>query len=90
MTGLRTYSESQVMLGTPAMREPTKKPSREPSQIKRKSISPLLLDLAYDKAFPLYGHSRVDGDHLLQCTGLDEYPADDIVIRYCDSRHQMD
>ncbi|GFV50232.1 hypothetical protein TNCV_621451 [Trichonephila clavipes] len=28
----------------------------------------------------------MDGDHLLQCTGLDEYPADDIVR---EDRRQM-
>ncbi|GFY19607.1 hypothetical protein TNCV_4647791 [Trichonephila clavipes] len=33
MAGLRPYSESQVMLGSPAIKEPTKKPSRETSQL---------------------------------------------------------
>ncbi|GFV32114.1 reverse transcriptase [Trichonephila clavipes] len=32
------------------------------------------LGLAADKFCPLCGHARVDGNHLLQCPGLDEYP----------------
>ncbi|GFU39541.1 hypothetical protein TNCV_857371 [Trichonephila clavipes] len=40
MAGLRPYSGSQVILGSPAMKEPTKKPSREPSRLNRKSPRP--------------------------------------------------
>ncbi|GFU78287.1 reverse transcriptase [Trichonephila clavipes] len=36
------------------------------------------LGLAADEACPLCGCARRDGDHLLQWTGLDEYPTDDI------------
>ncbi|GFT06770.1 reverse transcriptase [Trichonephila clavipes] len=39
-----------------------------------------------NQAYPLCGHARMDGDHLLQCTGLDEYPIDDIVSRYWEAR----
>ncbi|GFV54220.1 reverse transcriptase [Trichonephila clavipes] len=39
------------------------------------------LDLAADEACPLCDHARMDGDHLLQCTRLDEYSTDDIVSR---------
>ncbi|GFT67476.1 reverse transcriptase [Trichonephila clavipes] len=28
---------------------------------------------------PLCGQARMDGDHLLKCAGLDEYPTDNIV-----------
>ncbi|GFT84699.1 hypothetical protein TNCV_2767141 [Trichonephila clavipes] len=37
MTGLWSYSGFQVMVGSSAMKEPTKKPSREPSRLNRKS-----------------------------------------------------
>ncbi|GFW04947.1 hypothetical protein TNCV_4881821 [Trichonephila clavipes] len=37
------------------------------------------LDLAADEIYPMCGYVRVDGVHLLQCTGLDEYPIDNIV-----------
>ncbi|GFU76329.1 uncharacterized protein TNCV_285291 [Trichonephila clavipes] len=36
MVGLRPYSGSQVMLGSPAMKEPIKMPSKERSQLNRK------------------------------------------------------
>ncbi|GFX99749.1 hypothetical protein TNCV_257881 [Trichonephila clavipes] len=36
MAGLRSYSGSQVMLESPAMKESTKRPSREPSRLNRK------------------------------------------------------
>ncbi|GFV93552.1 hypothetical protein TNCV_1988641 [Trichonephila clavipes] len=52
------------------------------------SIPPWLC-VADNKACPICGHARMDGDHLLQCTGLDEYPADDIVSRYWGARRQM-
>ncbi|GFU39540.1 reverse transcriptase [Trichonephila clavipes] len=39
------------------------------------------LGVAANEACPTCGHARIDDDHLLQCTGLDEYPADDIVSR---------
>ncbi|GFW73621.1 reverse transcriptase [Trichonephila clavipes] len=47
------------------------------------------LGVAANEANPICGHARMDGDHLLQCTGLDEYPADDIVSLYWEARHQM-
>ncbi|GFV73251.1 reverse transcriptase [Trichonephila clavipes] len=47
------------------------------------------LDLAEGKNGLLYGHARMNGDHLLQCTGLDEYPTDDVVSRYWEARRQM-
>ncbi|GFW31459.1 hypothetical protein TNCV_1288061 [Trichonephila clavipes] len=31
----------------------------------------------------------MDGDHLLQSTGLDEYPTDDVVSQYWEARRQM-
>ncbi|GFW75771.1 hypothetical protein TNCV_4429541 [Trichonephila clavipes] len=37
MAGLRPCSKSQIILGSPAMKEPTKKLSRERSRINRKS-----------------------------------------------------
>ncbi|GFV30154.1 reverse transcriptase [Trichonephila clavipes] len=151
MTGLRPYSGSQDMLGSPAIKEPTKKPNREqtlpevPLTLRRtKSIIsthidkytamtrktksfgkpwetlatvgsiPRLLEkpeavacfrlttghdflgvylhclgVAVNEGCPLSGHARMDGDHLLQCTGLVEYPADDIVSWYWEARYQM-
>ncbi|GFT24886.1 reverse transcriptase [Trichonephila clavipes] len=47
------------------------------------------LGLAANETCPLCGHARMDGDHLLQCTGLEEYPTDDIVSRYWEARRQM-
>ncbi|GFU90622.1 reverse transcriptase [Trichonephila clavipes] len=47
------------------------------------------LGLAANEACPLCGHARMDGDHLLQCTGVDEYPTDDIVSRYWEAWRQM-
>ncbi|GFY29482.1 reverse transcriptase [Trichonephila clavipes] len=47
------------------------------------------LGVAANEACPLCGFARMDGDHLLQCTGLVEYPADDIVSRYWEARCQM-
>ncbi|GFT76553.1 reverse transcriptase [Trichonephila clavipes] len=40
------------------------------------------LGLAANEACLLCGHARMDGDHLLQCTRLDEYPTHDILSRY--------
>ncbi|GFW67052.1 hypothetical protein TNCV_4030721 [Trichonephila clavipes] len=40
------------------------------------------LGLAANEACPLCGHARMGGDHLIQCTGLDEYLTDDIVCWY--------
>ncbi|GFT46949.1 hypothetical protein TNCV_3746361 [Trichonephila clavipes] len=37
--------------------------------------------LAADEACPLCGQAKMDGDDLLQCTGLDEHPTDDTVSR---------
>ncbi|GFY34184.1 cuticle protein 10.9 [Trichonephila clavipes] len=45
--------------------------------------------LAADEACPLCDHARIDSDHLLQCTRLDEYPADDIVSWYWKAGRQM-
>ncbi|GFY16502.1 reverse transcriptase [Trichonephila clavipes] len=47
------------------------------------------LGLAADEAFSLSGHARMNGDHLLQCTGLDEYPNDNVVSWYWEADHQM-
>ncbi|GFX71052.1 reverse transcriptase [Trichonephila clavipes] len=47
------------------------------------------LGVAANEACLLCGYARMDGDHLLQSTGLDEYPADDIVSRYWEARRQM-
>ncbi|GFV86001.1 hypothetical protein TNCV_203811 [Trichonephila clavipes] len=50
-----------------------------------------LLDLASDKACPLVGYTRMDGEHLLQCTGLNvEHSPDDVVSLYWEARSQMD
>ncbi|GFX99199.1 reverse transcriptase [Trichonephila clavipes] len=38
------------------------------------------LGVAANEGCPISGHARMDGDHLIQCPGLDEYPADDIVL----------
>ncbi|GFT40044.1 hypothetical protein TNCV_2170691 [Trichonephila clavipes] len=47
------------------------------------------LGFAANKAFPLCGHTRMDGNHLFQCTELDEYPTDNIVSRYWEAGCQM-
>ncbi|GFT24734.1 reverse transcriptase [Trichonephila clavipes] len=47
-----------------------------------------LFDLAANEACQICVHARMDVDHLFQCTGLDEYPADDIVSRYWEARRQ--
>ncbi|GFV91696.1 reverse transcriptase [Trichonephila clavipes] len=47
------------------------------------------LGLTADEAYPLCVHVKMDGDHLLQCIGLDEYPIDDIGSRYCETRRQI-
>ncbi|GFW68648.1 reverse transcriptase [Trichonephila clavipes] len=47
------------------------------------------VDLAVNEAYPLCGHARMDGDHLLQCTGIDEYPTNDIASQYWEARRQM-
>ncbi|GFX65039.1 reverse transcriptase [Trichonephila clavipes] len=38
---------------------------------------------------PICGHARKDGVHLLQRSGFDEYPADDIVSRYWETGRQV-
>ncbi|GFX61596.1 hypothetical protein TNCV_5110831 [Trichonephila clavipes] len=38
------------------------------------------LGLAVNEACPLCGPARMDGDHPLQCAGLDEYPAEYIML----------
>ncbi|GFV72281.1 hypothetical protein TNCV_637431 [Trichonephila clavipes] len=40
------------------------------------------LGLATDEACLLYGYAGIDGEYMLQCTGLDEYPTNDIFSRY--------
>ncbi|GFW48144.1 reverse transcriptase [Trichonephila clavipes] len=47
------------------------------------------LGVAANEACSLCGHARMEGDHLLQCTGLDEYAAGNIVSRYWEARLQM-
>ncbi|GFY16507.1 reverse transcriptase [Trichonephila clavipes] len=47
------------------------------------------LGLAADEAFSLSGHARMNGDYLLQCTGLDEYPTDNVISWYWEADHQM-
>ncbi|GFV99902.1 reverse transcriptase [Trichonephila clavipes] len=47
------------------------------------------LGVAANGACPICGHARMDGDQLLQCTGLDEYPVDGIVSRNSETRCQM-
>ncbi|GFX21837.1 reverse transcriptase [Trichonephila clavipes] len=47
------------------------------------------LGLAAVEACPLCGYARMGGDDLLQCTGLNEYPADDIVSRYWEARRRI-
>ncbi|GFS78622.1 hypothetical protein TNCV_3148201 [Trichonephila clavipes] len=47
------------------------------------------LGVAANEAYPLCGHARMNGDYLPQCTGLAEYPTDDIVYRYWEDRRQM-
>ncbi|GFU52393.1 hypothetical protein TNCV_3959071 [Trichonephila clavipes] len=47
------------------------------------------LGVAANEACPLWGHTKMDGDHLLQCIELDEYLADDIVNRYWETWRQM-
>ncbi|GFU46667.1 hypothetical protein TNCV_1546751 [Trichonephila clavipes] len=103
MAGLRPYSESQVMLGSPAMREPTKMSSMKTSRPWRElRLLPVFveptdmtfweyhwLSLAADEVCSLCGHIRMDGDHLLQCTELKEYPAGGIVNRYMEAQCQI-
>ncbi|GFU13011.1 hypothetical protein TNCV_1457361 [Trichonephila clavipes] len=38
---------------------------------------------------PACTQARMEGGHLLQCTGLDEYPTDDVDSRYWKARYQM-
>ncbi|GFU70935.1 reverse transcriptase [Trichonephila clavipes] len=47
------------------------------------------LGVAVNEAWPLCGHARMDGDHLLQYTGLVEYPAVDIVSSHWEAWRQM-
>ncbi|GFU13583.1 cuticle protein 10.9 [Trichonephila clavipes] len=48
-----------------------------------------LLGVAANEACPLCDHARMDDDPLFQRTGLDKYPADDIVSRYWEAWRQM-
>ncbi|GFX23874.1 reverse transcriptase [Trichonephila clavipes] len=109
MAGLRPCSGSEVMLGSPAMKELTKKPNREPSRLnprhleRPKAVVHFCLTTGHDflgvylhwlgldadEACLLCGHERIDGNHLLQCTGLDEYPTEYVVGRYWKARRQM-
>ncbi|GFV92402.1 reverse transcriptase [Trichonephila clavipes] len=47
------------------------------------------LGMAANDACPLCGHARMGGVHLLQCTELDGYWADNFVSRYWEARRQM-
>ncbi|GFV26188.1 reverse transcriptase [Trichonephila clavipes] len=47
------------------------------------------LGLAADEAFPLGSHARMDGNHLIQCTELNEYPDDVVINRYRESMRQI-
>ncbi|GFU35388.1 reverse transcriptase [Trichonephila clavipes] len=47
------------------------------------------LGFPVDEDCPLCSHTRMDDDHLLQCTGLDDYPADNVVSRYREAWRQM-
>ncbi|GFU00716.1 reverse transcriptase [Trichonephila clavipes] len=47
------------------------------------------LGLATNEACALCGNIRIDGDHLLQSTGHDEYPTNDTVSRHWEARRQM-
>ncbi|GFX64601.1 reverse transcriptase [Trichonephila clavipes] len=40
------------------------------------------LGVVANVASPIFSPARMDGDHLLQCTGFDKYPTDDIVSQY--------
>ncbi|GFU41698.1 reverse transcriptase [Trichonephila clavipes] len=48
-----------------------------------------LFGLASDEACPFCGHAKMNANHLIQSTGLEEYPADDIVSRYWEARRKM-
>ncbi|GFV48562.1 hypothetical protein TNCV_5068471 [Trichonephila clavipes] len=37
----------------------------------------------------LCSHAKKDDDLLLQCTGLDEYPTDDVLSRCREAQHQI-
>ncbi|GFX30189.1 reverse transcriptase [Trichonephila clavipes] len=47
------------------------------------------LGVAVNEANSLCAHETMDGDKLIQYTGLDEYPAGDIVSRYSEARRKM-
>ncbi|GFX44145.1 reverse transcriptase [Trichonephila clavipes] len=47
------------------------------------------LGVAVNQACPLNGRARINGDHLPQCTGLAEYPADDIFSQCWEAQRQM-
>ncbi|GFY19737.1 reverse transcriptase [Trichonephila clavipes] len=47
------------------------------------------LGVAANEACPLCGYARMYGNHLLQCTGLDKYTADEIISRYWEARCQI-
>ncbi|GFS87676.1 reverse transcriptase [Trichonephila clavipes] len=47
------------------------------------------LRVAVNEDSPLCGHARMADNHLPQCTGLDEYSADDIISRLWEARRQM-
>ncbi|GFY31434.1 hypothetical protein TNCV_4989931 [Trichonephila clavipes] len=49
----------------------------------------LWLGLAADEVCPLCSYARMEGFHLLQCTGLDEYPTEDVVSRSWEAWRQM-
>ncbi|GFY33302.1 reverse transcriptase [Trichonephila clavipes] len=47
------------------------------------------LGVTANETCSICGHAKMDGDHLLQCIGLDEYSADDNVSRYWEVQRQM-
>ncbi|GFU75054.1 reverse transcriptase [Trichonephila clavipes] len=47
------------------------------------------LGQAADEPCPLCGHARMDDDHLLQCTELDEYPTDDVARWHWETQRQL-
>lgn len=47
------------------------------------------IGLAESESCPLCGQARMDGDHLLDCSHLDNYATDDLVGRYWEARRAM-
>ncbi|GFY28801.1 hypothetical protein TNCV_4719371 [Trichonephila clavipes] len=64
-------------------------PPRSLGELEQSVLRYTSTGLAWLLTRPTHSAARMDSDHLLQCTGLDEYPADDIVSRYWEARRQM-